>query len=130
DPRSDFDAAAARINQLIDGDEALLESRRRGDDFKRRSRLVNVLDGPVAALLGLGVGEYVRVEGRLVGKGENFAVARIEHNDGARCRFVVSDGVSQLALRDVLQVLVNRQLNGGAGGRRPLEPAEGTAASV
>ena len=40
------------------------------------------------------------------------------------------DGIAQLALGDVLQVFVDRQLDGRAGRRRALEPAEGAAARV
>ena len=43
---------------------------------------------------------------------------------------VARDAVAQLALGDVLQVLVDRQLDGGARRRRPLEPAERAAARV
>ena len=44
-------------------------------------------------------------------------------------RFASDAGV-QLALGDVLQVLVDRQLDGRAGRRRPLDPAERLAPRV
>jgi hypothetical protein len=81
-------------------------------------------------LFGLGSSEGIRIEGRLVRERENFSVARVHHNDGTRRRLVASDGISQLALGDVLKVLVNGQLDGRASGRRPLQTAEGTAPCV
>ena len=72
----------------------------------------------------------IRVERRLVRKRQNFAGLRRHDHHGAAGGAILRDGVAQLALGDVLQVLVDRQLDGRARGRRPLESAERAAARV
>ena len=72
----------------------------------------------------------VRVERRLVRHREDLAGVRVHDDGGAALRAVLDDAGVQLALGDVLQVLVDGQLDGRSGGRRPLEAAERVAPRV
>ena len=60
----------------------------------------------------------VRVERRLVGERENLARVRVHDDRGAARRVVRQHAGVQLALGDVLQVLVDRQLERRSGGRQ------------
>ena len=86
-------------------------------DDPATARLRRSLSSASRYAFGLNVGSF--------GHRENFAGVRV-HDDGAAADGAVLDDAGvQLALGDVLQVLVDRQLDGRSGGRRPFEPAEG-----
>ncbi len=53
----------------------------------------------------------VRIEARIVGEREHFAILRIEHDDAARARLVFRDRRLQLRMRELLKAPVDRQLN-------------------
>ena len=72
----------------------------------------------------------VRIERRLVGHRENLARVRIHDDRGAADPPVFDDSGVQFPFRNVLQVLVDGQLDGRAGRRRPLDPAEDLAGGV
>ena len=128
--RSESDLSAGDVDDVVDADDVLFERRARGDDLERRSWLVDVLHGAVPAMLRRCAREGVRIEGRLVRQRENFAGLRRHDQHGAARGAVARDGLAQLALGDVLQIFVNRQLDGRARRRRTLEPAEGVPARV
>ena len=130
DARSEPDFSAGDVDDVVDADHVLFERRARGHDLERRSGLVDVLHGAVAPMLGRCARERVRIERRLVGQRENLAGLRRHDQHRAAGGAVARDRIAQLALGDVLQVLVDRQLDGRAGRRRTLEPAEGAAARV
>jgi hypothetical protein len=108
--REPIEIARVGVDQRVDRHHLSLDRRRRGDDLERRARLVEILHGAVAAL---GLVESRYAFGLNVG---SFAIARISPvcgfmmmalppARGSRARRV------QLALGDVLQVLVDRQLD-------------------
>ena len=102
-----------------------------GDDLERRARLVDVLHGAVAArgfveaslyALGLNVGQLAIAS--------TSPVLRVHDDRGAAVGALLFDASAQLALDDVLQLLVDGQLERAAAGRRALETAEDAAAGV
>ena len=120
----DPDVAGADVEHFVAFDGVFLERRRRGDDLEGRPGLVDVLDGPVAPLRRRRRGKCVGVERGLAGERQDFAAARVEHHDRPGVRIVGPDPGPELALDDVLQVLVDGQLDGRAGRRRPVDAAE------
>src|SRR6185436_19792539 len=121
---TEADHAGTRVDQRVDWKHFLFERGRRGDDFERRPRLVQILHGAVAPgdVVELAIG--VRVERRLARHRENFAGARVHDDRAAAGGAVLRHPGMQLALGDVLQVFVDGQLDGGSGGRRTFEAAE------
>ena len=126
----DADVAGADVEDLVPFDDAFLEGRRGRDDLERRPGFVDVLDGPVAPLRPARLGEGVGVERRLAGEGQDLAAPRVEHHDGPGVGVVGADRGAQLALDEVLQVLVDGQLDGRAGRRGPVDAAERPVARV
>jgi hypothetical protein len=108
------DEARAGLDHRLGRDDLLLERGRRGDDLERGSRLVEALDRAVAARPLVGLRERVRVEGRPVREREDLAGPRVHDDRRARERVVLLDAGAQLALGDVLQVLIDGELDAGA----------------
>ena len=120
-------ALASMIVAGVDG--VLFERGAGGDDLERRSRLVQILDRAIAAQLFARVAIGVRIEVGRVGERQDLAGARIHDDRRAAGRAARLHAGAQLALGDVLQVLVDRQLERRARGRRPLDAAERRAAA-
>ena len=93
-------------------DELLRERGGDRDDLERRSRLVDVRDGTVAAAVGGGGAELVRIEAGRDGHREDAAVARVEHDRSAALRTPLLDRVAQ----DLLGVRLDA--GGRSSGRR------------
>ncbi len=130
DARAEPDHARIGVDRIGWCQQLLLERGGGGDDLERRAGLVQILDGPVAAFLVADIPVRVGIEGRVAGEREDFAAGRIHHDRGTSLRAGLVDAGLQLALGDVLQVLVDGQLEVGARGRRPLDPAECVALGV
>ena len=110
--------------------DALFERRRCGHELERRAGLVEVLHRAIAAGVLLREVVLIGIERRPAGHREDLAAVRIHHDGGAAIGARRLDAGPQLALDDVLQVLVDRQLERCAGRGRSLEPAEGVAARI
>ncbi len=130
DPRAETDFSAGHVDDVVDADDVLFERRARRHDLERRAGLVEVLHSAIAAMLGRCARERIRVERRLVRQREDLARLRRHDQHGAARGAIADDRLAQLALGDVLQVLVDRQLDRCAGCRRTLETAERAAARV
>src|SRR5687767_4362458 len=63
--------------------ETLLERGRVGNNFERRTRLVDVLKGPIRAHLRRVLTRLIRIERRRIRERKNLAGARIHHDGGA-----------------------------------------------
>ena len=100
------------------------------DDLEGGARLVQILDGAVAAPGVGGLAEGVRVERRVAGKSQQLARERIHHHGGCTGRAAPLHALPQLALDDVLHLLVDGQLERGAGRGLPLGAAEGATLGV
>ena len=128
--RADVQHAGVDVDDLFNIEHPLFEGGRRSHDFECGSRLVDVLRRPVATVRLRRKREVVRVERRLVRQRQNLSRQRVHHHDTAAGRVVFTDGGAQLALGDVLDVLVDCQFERHPGGRRPLDPAEGPIVGV
>ena len=129
-PSGDVDAAGIGVDPGTDRHHPLFDRGRRGHDLERRARLVEILH---AAIPPLGVGrlaERVRVERRHVRQRQNLSRVRIHHDGAPAGGAVLAHTGIELALRDVLQVLVDRELHRRTGGRRPFGPAVGVPSRV
>src|SRR5262249_45012959 len=124
DARPDLNAARTGVDVRLRRHDLLFECRRNGHDLERRSRLVQILNGAITPTALVVFAIRVRIERRLVRHRENLAGARVHDDDGAAGRAVVQDALMQLALGDVLEILVDGQLDGRTGCRRTLEAAE------
>ena len=112
------------VDQIGRPEHVLFERRRRRHDLEGRSRLVEILDRAVAPRLFADAPVGVRVEGRVVRHREDLARVRIHDDGGAAGGAVLFDAGAQLALGDELEVLIDGQLEGRAGGGRALDLAE------
>src|SRR5206468_6124945 len=99
---------------------ALLLPRGRRDDLERRAGLVALADGDVPSLRRGGDREAIGIEARPSGDGEDIAAARVGNDDRSLGRASPRHGGVQLLLRRVLDGLVERQLDAGAGAGGPL----------
>ena len=120
---ANLDEARRAVDPVVGPDHALLQGRRCGDDLERRPGLVEVLDGAVAPLALVGPAERVRVERRPVGEREDLAGQRIHDHRAAAGGTVLFDARAQLALGDVLQVLIDGQLERRTLGGRTIDAA-------
>ena len=120
DPIAEHDEPGRAVDLIGRRDHPLFDRRRRGDDFERGSRLVQILDGAVAPRGDVGRVEDIRVERRPVRQREDLAGVRLHDDGGAAGGRVLFDADAQLAIRDVLQVLVDGELEPVAGRRRAL----------
>src|SRR3954451_9960459 len=118
--RAERDVAGVAVDEIGGADHAFFDRGGSGDDLERGAGLVGVLDRTIPASDEVGAAELVRVEGRPVRQREDLAGLRL-HDDGrAARRLVFLDADPELAVGDELQVLVDRQLEAGAGGREVL----------
>ena len=120
DAAAERDEPGSAVHRIGRRDHPLFDRGRRGDDLERGARLVQILDGAVAPRDDVRAAEDVRVERRPVRQGEDLAGVRLHDDRRAAGGAVLFDADAQLAVRDVLQVLVDRQLEPVAGGRRAL----------
>ena len=127
---ADPDESRADVEDLVGFDGVLLECRRRGHDLEGRAGLVHVLHGAIAALRRRCGTERVGVERRRAGERQHLAGLRVEHHNRTRIRVVGANPRPELALDDVLEMLVDGQLDGRAGRWRPVDAAERAAPGI
>ncbi len=108
----------------------LLDRRRGGDGLEGRSRLVDVGDGAVAAMLLVEVAVGVRVERRGARHREHLAGPRIHHDGDAAAGAMLGDAGGQFAFDDVLERRVERELQRRTGRWRPVDAVEDVAARI
>jgi len=83
--------------------DAALERGGDRERLHRRARLVGVGNGPVSQQVGIDACSLVRIEGGVLGKGEDIAAAGIEHENEASLGAGLGDLAVELAFRDVLK---------------------------
>ncbi len=120
DAWTERESARIGVDEIGDLEDAFLEGRRRGHDLERRARLVDVLNRPVALLVVSGLLDRVGIERRVTREREDFSRVRIHDDGGAAGRAIGFHTGRQLALSDVLQVQIERELDGRTRGRRLL----------
>ncbi len=115
DGRAGHGDRAGDLQDLVGAGQTVLDRRGRGDDLVHGPGFERRTDREVALF---GVGRVVRdtdrrVEGAVVRHGEHFAGVRVEHHSGGVLRPGQVLRALDLLLHVVLQVVVDRELDGG-----------------
>ena len=129
--RAEPDDARIGVDHVGRLEQLLLECGRCRDDLERRARLVQILDGAVAAIVVAEASIGVRVESRIVRQRKDLAGARIHHDRGAALGARLLDTPawsSRSAMCCRYSSIVSSRSS--AGRRRSLDPAECVALGV
>ena len=103
------DRAHLAVKHFIRIRNLLFERRRDRHQLERRSWLVHITHRAIGQRAGSNLFPQIRIEGRTVGQRQNLSRMRILNNHRPRNRTRVRDRLLQLLLRDVLNILVDRQ---------------------
>ena len=115
----DVDHAVLAIHHVVGPRQTLIDRRGQRYNLKDRSRLIERANGAIHARFRRTRAGRIRIERRKIRNRQQFSSARIFHDHGAGDGMRLLNRRVQLALGDVLNVLIQRQ-NDAARGRRRL----------